>query len=501
MTDGQATAWPGVTDVNGVRVVGLRARRSRLRQSRGRGGRRAAPGALDAARRDHRHGAGRVPPGGERLDHIPYHAREPARWRAAPWRSPIGRAPRASRRAGDLGPGGAAGARVGGGTVELEPDELRGDDVRYFAMWIGEPPAVAADTRRGPVHAQRGRRAGRKTGDVAGRPGETAGDAVTVVRRGPSDRRSRAHHRPDRPGASRRGQSRARARGRAVAVWCARQRGEAAVEGRLRLRGRDRRHPSSATPVAASWTAQVRYPLQGSDRLADTLARTGDAAVGRGGAGVRDRRIADRSRASTTLPLRAAFVPWIGDLHGPAAGRFGLAPERPRRGVLEAAPGATIRRPLGAEESRAPDGARARALGRDDRRAGAAGRVLPQARGRAGRCARRQSRAARVGSDAAPAVTLRDAFPGQRSARGHGRRAVGARRVRRARRRSMARSSSCARARWRCSHESLRPRRASCGEGTAHGCYAIARREGALASAPPPDRPDADAQIGDAPTL
>ena len=36
------------------------------------------------------------------------------------------------------------------GRVELEPDELRGDDVRYFALWIGEPPVVVADTAVGP---------------------------------------------------------------------------------------------------------------------------------------------------------------------------------------------------------------------------------------------------------------------------------------------------------------------------------------------------------------
>ena len=36
------------------------------------------------------------------------------------------------------------------GSVELEPDELRGDDVRYFAAWIGTAPAVAIDPSLGP---------------------------------------------------------------------------------------------------------------------------------------------------------------------------------------------------------------------------------------------------------------------------------------------------------------------------------------------------------------
>ena len=34
------------------------------------------------------------------------------------------------------------------GTVELEPDELRADDVRYFAVWIGPAPAVVAGSAR-----------------------------------------------------------------------------------------------------------------------------------------------------------------------------------------------------------------------------------------------------------------------------------------------------------------------------------------------------------------
>ena len=45
------------------------------------------------------------------------------------------------------------------GTVELEPDELRGDDVRYFAVWIGRAPARPRCHARGFLRAQRGRRA------------------------------------------------------------------------------------------------------------------------------------------------------------------------------------------------------------------------------------------------------------------------------------------------------------------------------------------------------
>ena len=35
------------------------------------------------------------------------------------------------------------------GSVELEPDELRGDDARHFAVWVGPPPAVRVDSSAG----------------------------------------------------------------------------------------------------------------------------------------------------------------------------------------------------------------------------------------------------------------------------------------------------------------------------------------------------------------
>jgi hypothetical protein len=60
--------------------------------------------------------------------------------------------------------------------------------------------------------------------------------------------------------------------------------------------------------------------------------------------------------ASTSLPLRAAFVPWIGDLIGQRLVGTGVALSGSGSGVLEAAPGATLRRPAGAEELEASDG-------------------------------------------------------------------------------------------------------------------------------------------------
>ncbi len=37
-----------------------------------------------------------------------------------------------------------------GGTLELEPDELPGDNVRHYAVWVGPPPAVMASPAAGP---------------------------------------------------------------------------------------------------------------------------------------------------------------------------------------------------------------------------------------------------------------------------------------------------------------------------------------------------------------
>ena len=36
------------------------------------------------------------------------------------------------------------------GAVELEPDELRGDDVRHFVAWVGQAPGVSVHPAAGP---------------------------------------------------------------------------------------------------------------------------------------------------------------------------------------------------------------------------------------------------------------------------------------------------------------------------------------------------------------
>src|SRR3984957_5832910 len=66
------------------------------------------------------------------------------------------------------------------GAVALDPDELRADDVRHFAVWIGEPPAVAVDSAVGPFM-----REALTTLESTGRAGAGGSGAISVV---PADR-------------------------------------------------------------------------------------------------------------------------------------------------------------------------------------------------------------------------------------------------------------------------------------------------------------------------
>ncbi len=240
------------------------------------------------------------------------------------------------------------------GSVELEPDELRGDDVRYFALWIGEPPVVVADTGVGPflqsaVEAliANGRAA------AAGPAGATT-KSVAIVAADRLTHAARAHYRADGPGAPRRRQPRARARRRAMALWCAGV--EVTSIGRR----------SGACGRAARPTRECQCRRSG--HRAAALSAAGAADRRRGHARSHGHGPVDRvpvpgyvivaspiDPAVTTWPLRAAFVPWIGDvLDQRLAGSGSLG----GRGadVLDVAPGATVRRPAGAEELEAPDG-------------------------------------------------------------------------------------------------------------------------------------------------
>ncbi len=357
VTDGQATAWSGITDLGGVRVVVYAP---------------AAPGppnraVVAAAARPARWTPrgevtatvqGTVTPGGS--DSTTYRIGLGTRTLA---RGTVTVTPIGDDRTGrDRSAGGVGAISVHaappergwvGGSVEIEADELRGDDARYFAMWIGEPPAVAADSSAGPFmrsavdalvandRATTGAaRGGSRAIAIVAADHLTSLPALIVP---PSD--------PVRIGAANRALERAGVPWRFGGA----QRGEATIDGI---------EPASPTDAAADTagrtapvTASLDYVLVAQGSVpADTLARSANkpwAVAGPGYVLI----ASPLDPASTSLPLRAVFVPWIGDLIaqrlvGTGAGLGGAG-----NGVLEADPGETLRRPAGAEELEAPDGA------------------------------------------------------------------------------------------------------------------------------------------------
>jgi hypothetical protein len=349
VTDGQATTWSGVTDVGGVRVVVF------------------APDASAPANRAVTSATprpSRWTPRGEIAATVSGHlgaaADDSTSYRILLGGRTLARGTVAVP-AADAGAGaGAISVRAAppergwvGGSVEIEPDELRGDDMRYFALWIGEPPVVAADSFAGPflrsaVEAlvASGRAslgpARAPTRPVAVVTADRLGDLPALITP-PTD--------PVRLGAAN------RALERAGVPWRfgAPTRGDATVEG-LASVGGPTAAASDTAPSVGPITTMLRYPLQAQPTaVADTLARTGAAPWVVSGPGYVI--IASPiDPAATTWPLRAAFVPWVGDvLDQRLAGTSGSVGGR-GTGVLELSPGATLRRPAGADELEAPDG-------------------------------------------------------------------------------------------------------------------------------------------------
>jgi aerotolerance regulator-like protein/VWA domain-containing protein len=224
------------------------------------------------------------------------------------------------------------------GTVELEPDELPGDDIRHFAVWIGPPPGVSVSPNAGPfvrsaIDVLKGSGRIGDGRDIAILPGDelstlpaliiAPGDPVRV---GAANRALERAGIPWRFGAPRRGQ---------VTV--------AAV--------RDSTRSDSTQGAFVDVSAALRYelvPQAGAD--ADTLARVGQEPwiV----AGPRYVMVASPiDPAATTFPVRAAFVPWLATvLTERLVGEPG--------GVVAAAPGATIPRPRWADALEGAAGAR-----------------------------------------------------------------------------------------------------------------------------------------------
>ena len=211
------------------------------------------------------------------------------------------------------------------GVVELEPDELRADDTRFFAVWLGAAPLVRPEPTAGPflrtavdALVQDARVA--LGGDIALAPADGA-VRLPALLLAPAD--------PTRLGAANRTLERLGLPWR----FGAPRRDETAVRG-------DKFDGVRAT---------LRYPLEAqTGATGDTLATAGGApwiVAGDGFVIIGS----PLDPAATDLPLRARFVPWLGDIIAQRLAGTASAD-------LQAAPGAAMRVPSGTDGLEAPDG-------------------------------------------------------------------------------------------------------------------------------------------------
>lgn len=211
------------------------------------------------------------------------------------------------------------------GVVELEPDELRGDDARWFAVWLGAAPRVKVDPAAGPflrtaveallVDARVA------TGDEVSLGNADAIQRLPALLLAPSE--------PSRLGAANRTLERLGLPWR----FGAPRRDETAVHGE-RFDG---------------VRVTLRYPLEAqSGATSDTLATAGGApwiVAGDGYVIIGS----PLDPTATDLPLRAAFVPWLGDVIAQRLAGAATA-------VIDAPPGAVVRIPAGVDALETSDG-------------------------------------------------------------------------------------------------------------------------------------------------
>ncbi|MCC6774750.1 MAG: BatA and WFA domain-containing protein [Gemmatimonadaceae bacterium] len=211
------------------------------------------------------------------------------------------------------------------GVVELEPDELRGDDARWFAVWVGAAPRVRPDPAAGPFL--------RTAVDALLQEARVAsGDEVSL---GAADGIAGlpalllAPTEPSRLGAANRTLERLGVPWR----FGAPRRDETVVRGD-RFDG-----------VRAS----LRYPLEAqTGARSDTLATAGGApwiVAGDGYVLI----ASPLDPTATDLPLRATFVPWLGDVIAQRLAGAATA-------VLHSAPGGPVRLPAGVDALESGDG-------------------------------------------------------------------------------------------------------------------------------------------------
>jgi hypothetical protein len=208
------------------------------------------------------------------------------------------------------------------GAVELEPDELRGDDVRHFAVWIGAAPAISVDPALGTfartavdalIQSERLR-----AGNDAAMVSADALAKLPALIVAPSD--------PVRVGAANRALERAGVPWRFGAV--------------RHETGTAREATTVTTKLVDGATVSTRFPLTAvGDPVADTLARVGAEPWIVAG----DRYVIIASPldpSATDFPVRAGFLPWLAEAASQRlAGDGGV--------VLAATPGARLRAPAG----------------------------------------------------------------------------------------------------------------------------------------------------------
>ena len=209
------------------------------------------------------------------------------------------------------------------GAVTLPPDELRGDDVRHLAVRAGPPPAVRIDASAGSfvppaVDAlllsglvRRGSEVSIASADAADRLPALLVAPADPVRLGAANRNLERLGVPWRFAAPRRG---------SVALSLASSDGPAREPSAAAGVAAGGPPPGSAgTAADAAWHdvgATLHYPLVPvAGAGGDTLVRAAGAPWAVAGDGfvlVGSPLLPD----ATTLPLRAAFVPWLGEVLG-----------------------------------------------------------------------------------------------------------------------------------------------------------------------------------------
>lgn len=214
------------------------------------------------------------------------------------------------------------------GRVDLAPDELRGDDERHFAVWIGDAPSVRVHPAAGPfarsaIEALEQSQRARRGDGVEVAPADVAG-ALPALLLAPSD--------PVRIGAANRSLERL------------------GVPWRF---GETRRDETVARGAGFEGIPiQMRYELRSEAGAAgDTLATASGQPWAVAGEGY-VLLASPLDVTATALPVRASFLPWLGDVLAQRLGSRGSA-------VIVAAPGERVRLPAGVSAIEGADGSSA----------------------------------------------------------------------------------------------------------------------------------------------